>query len=67
MNKLMELAEHRCCEHQSLRTIYRGPLGCVEECKRCGFAFGYDENGELTPTCAAALRARASTGEIRSE
>lgn len=49
----------RCCERQNLRTIYRGPLGGVEECERCGFAYGYDGNGELTETTAAALRAIA--------
>jgi len=58
MNKpaLLELA---CCDRPNLRTLYRGRSGCVEECERCGFTYGYDGDGELTETTAAALRALA--------
>jgi hypothetical protein len=56
---MKELAE-RCCERPNLRTLFRGAAGCVEECQRCGFSFGYTASGELTDTTLAALRARAS-------
>jgi hypothetical protein len=49
-----------CCERPRLRTVYRGPLGCVEECEGCGFAYGWDADGNLTELTLESLRAQAS-------
>ena len=51
-----------CCERPNLRTIYRGPRGCVEECQRCGFSYGYDGDGEPTEATRAALSLARSNG-----
>lgn len=51
--------EREKCDHPETkrRTVYRGPLGCVEQCEVCGEGIATTQ-AEID---AASLRARAGT------
>jgi hypothetical protein len=37
----------KCCDRPNLRTLYRGSLGCAEECERCGQLFLWNKEEKL--------------------